>query len=117
MDNAVSGQSLHPVESELTGLDEIRVALKGVEELRREGIDARVEILDCDDSSSLRSVLRSFKDLQEFITERYSRMLVTGVDSAIPLDDFERLVAGTTTRLLEDTQRIRGRVRIGQLST
>ena len=112
MDNAVSGQSLHLVESELTGLDEIRVALKGVEELRREGIDARVEILPSENGSGLGIPLRSFKDLQEFITERYSRMLVTGVDSAIPLDDFERLVAETTTRLLEDTQRIRGRVRI-----
>ena len=113
MDNAVSGQSLHLVESELTGLDEIRVALKGVEELRREGVDARVEILPGEDGSGLGIPLRSFKDLQEFITERYSRMLVTGADSAIPLDDFEKLVADTTTRLLEDTQRIRGRVLVG----
>ena len=112
MDNVVLDQSLHLAVSELTGLDEIRVALKGVEELRREGIDARVEILDSEDDSSLRIPLRSFKDLQEFITQRYSRMLVTGVNSAIPLDDFERLVAETTTRLLEDTQRIRGVVRV-----
>ena len=113
MENVVLDQSLHLAESELTGLDEIRVALKGVEELRREGIDARVEILDSEEDSRPGVPLRSFKDLQEFITQRYSRMLVTGVDSAIPLDDFERLVAETTTRLLDDTKRVRAVVRVG----
>jgi hypothetical protein len=98
--------------AELIGLDEIRVALREVEELRLKGINARVEILDGEDDLSLRIHLTSFKELQEFITHRYSRMLVDGVDSAIPLDDFERLVSETTTRLLDDTQRIRGRVRI-----
>lgn len=113
MDDVVLDQNLHLTESELAGLDEIRVALKGVEELRREGIDARVEILSSGEDSSPEAFLRSFRDLQEFITERYSRMLVTGVDSAIPLDDFERLVADTTTRLLADTKRIRAIVRVG----
>ena len=105
-------QSSKLIESELTGLDEIRVALKGVEEMRQKGIDARIEILEDMDGSNLQISLRSFKELQEFITHRYSRMLVDGVNTAIPLDDFERLVAETTTHLLEDTERIRARVRI-----
>jgi hypothetical protein len=108
----VPHQSSYLAEAELIGLDAIRVALKGVEELRKEGIDARVEILDGEDDSVLRVSLRSFKELQEFITNRYSRMLVDGVTTAIPLDDFERLVNATTTHLLEDTQRMRGRVKI-----
>lgn len=99
-------------EAELTGLDEIRVALKDVEELRQKGIDARVEIIESEDDSGLRVSLRSFRELQEFITRRYSKMLTDGVNSAIPLDDFERLVTETRIHLLEDTQRIRGRVMI-----
>jgi hypothetical protein len=111
-DDTVQKQIAKLVNSELVGLDEIRVALKGVEELRQNGIDARVEILDDVNDSVLQVTLRSFKELQEFITQRYSRMLVDGVNTAIPLDDFERLVTETTTHLLEDTERIRGRVRI-----
>jgi hypothetical protein len=107
----VPQQSSNLVDPELTGLDAIRVALKGVEEMRQKGIDARIEILDGDRSIPQVS-LRSFKELQEFITNRYSRMLVDGVNTAIPLDDFERLVAETTTHLLEDTERIRAQVKI-----
>ncbi|MFW9957610.1 MAG: hypothetical protein ACFFCT_06030 [Candidatus Odinarchaeota archaeon] len=105
-------QDLYLTKAELIGLDEIRVALKEVEKLRQNGIDARVEILDCDDDSSLRVTLRSFSELQEFITQRYSRMLTDGITSAIPLDDFEQLVSETRIRLLDDTQRIRGRMMI-----
>jgi len=109
----VPNQDLYLTKAELTGLDEIRVALKEVEKLRQNGIDARVEILDCDDDSNLRATLRSFRELQEFITQRYSRMLTDGITSAIPLDDFEQLVSETRIRLLDDTQKIRGCVRIG----
>jgi hypothetical protein len=109
----VPQQSSKLLESELTGLDEIRVALKHVEELRLDGIDARVEVLDGEENSHLKVTLRSFKELQEYITRRYSRLLVNAVDSAIPLDDFERLVTETRVRLLDDTKRIRAHVRIG----
>jgi len=112
-DDIVPHQSSYLKEAVLTGLDEIRVALKEVEKLRQNGIDARVEILDYDDNSSPRVTLRSFRELQEFITQRYSRMLTDGITSAIPLDDFEQLVSETRIRLLDDTQRIRGCVRIG----
>lgn len=111
-DDIVPHQSSYLREAELTGLDEIRVALKEIEELRLKGIDARVEILDDKDGSGPYVTLKSFRELQEFITQRYSRMLTEGVNSAIPLDDFERLVAETRTHLLEDTQRIRGRMLI-----
>lgn len=104
-------QSSKIMESELTGLDEIRVALKRVEELRLEGIDARIEVLIDEESSHLTVTLRSFKDLQEYITRRYSRLLVNAVDSAIPLDDFEKLVTETRVRLLDDTRVIRAHVR------
>ena len=95
---------------ELTGWEEIRKALEEVEELRKQGFDARVEIVDCRDSSGLRVTLRSFKELQEYITHRFSRMLMTGINSAVPLDDFERIVAETSTNLLEDSDNIRGRI-------
>jgi hypothetical protein len=111
-DDTVPYQNSYLREAELKGLDEIRVALKEVEELRLKGINARIEILDGEDESALRIHLRSFRELQEFITYRYSRMLVDGVNTAIPLDDFERLVSETTTRLLDDTKNIRGRVNI-----
>ena len=106
-------QDLYLTEGELTGLDEIRVALKEIEIIRQNGINARIEILDCDDNSSPRVTLRSFRELQEFITQRYSRMLTDGITSAIPLDDFEQLVSETRIRLLDDTEKIRGCVRIG----
>jgi hypothetical protein len=101
------------MESELIGLDEIRVALKRVEELRLEGIDAWIEVLVDEENSHLKVTLRSFKDLQEYITHRYSRLLVNAVDSAIPLDDFEKLVTETRVRLLNDTKSIRAHVRSG----
>jgi hypothetical protein len=99
------------MESELTGLDEIRVALKRVEELKLEGIDARIEVLVDEESSHPKVTLQSFKDLQEYITHRYSRLLVNAVDSAIPLDDFEKLVTETRVRLLNDIRSIRAHVR------
>jgi len=111
-DDIVPHQSSYLKEAVLTGLDEIRIALKEVEELKRKGIDARVEILDDENGLGICATLRSFRELQEFITQRYSRMLTEGVNSAIPLDDFERLVAETRTHLLEDTHRIRGRIQI-----
>ena len=97
-------------ELELSGWEEIRQALEEVEELRKQGLDARVEITDCRDSTRLRVTLRSFKELQEYISHRFSRMLMTGITSAIPLDDFERIVTETSTDLLKDSDNIRGRI-------
>lgn len=102
-------QSTNLTELELSGWDEIRKALVEVEELRKNGLDARVEVVDCRDPTGVRVTLRSFKELQEFISYRFSRMLVTGFTSTVPLDDFERLVAETSTNLLDDSENIRGR--------
>lgn len=103
-------QSTELNELGLSGWEEIRKALEEVEELRKQGFDARVELVDCRDSSGLRVTLRSFKELQEYISYRFSRMLMTGINSAIPLDDFERLVTETSTNLLKDSENIRGRI-------
>ena len=103
-------QSADLTELGLSGWEEIRNALEEVEELRKQGFDARLEIVDCRDSSGLRVTLRSFKELQEYISHRFSRMLMTGINSTIPLDDFERLVAETSTNLLKDSENIRGRI-------
>ncbi|MHA1135174.1 MAG: hypothetical protein ACTSSE_01665 [Candidatus Thorarchaeota archaeon] len=102
-------QSANLAELELSGWDEIRKALEEVEELRKQGFDARVEVEDSGNSSGLRVTLRSFKELREYISYRFSKMLMTGISSAIPLDDFERLVSETTTNLLEDSDTVRGR--------
>ena len=104
-------QSTDLAELELSGWDEIRKALEDVEDLRRKGVDARVEVVDCRDPSGLRIVLRSFKELQEYISHRFSRMLLNGITSSIPLDDFEQLVAETSTHLLQESHNIRGRIR------
>ncbi|MGY5873499.1 MAG: hypothetical protein RTV72_14725 [Candidatus Thorarchaeota archaeon] len=102
-------QSADLTDLELSGWEEIRKALEEVEELRKQGLDARVEVVDGKDPSGLRVTLRSFKELQEYISHRFSKMLMTGISSAIPLDDFERLVAETSTSLLDDSESIRGR--------
>lgn len=101
-------QSSELTDLELSGWEEIRKALEEVEELRKQGLDARVEIVDSRDSSGLRVTIRSFKELQEFISHRFSRMLMTGISSSIPLDDFERIVAETSTSILKDSDNIRG---------
>ena len=103
-------QSADLTELELSGWEEIRKALEEVEDLRKQGLDARVEIVDCRDSSGLRVTIRSFKELQEYISHRFSRLLMTGISSSIPLDDFERIVAETSTSILKDSDNIRGRL-------
>ena len=103
-------QSADLTELELSGWEEIRKALEEVERLRMQGFDARVEIVDSSDSSGLRVTLRSFKELQEYISYRFSRMLMTGINSSVPLDDFERIVAETSTSILNDSDNIRGRL-------
>jgi len=108
-DDIMPKQSANLAELELSGWDEIRKALEEVEELRKQGFDARVEVEDSGNSSGLRVTLRSFKELREYISYRFSKMLMTGISSAIPLDDFERLVSETTTNLLEDSDTVRGR--------
>jgi len=106
----VPKQSADLSELELSGWEEIRKALEEVEELRKQGLDARVEIVDSSDSFGLRMTLRSFKELQEYISHRFSKMLMTGINSAIPLDDFEQIVADTSTNLLKNSVNIRGRI-------
>lgn len=102
-------QSTELAELELSGWAEIRKALEEVEELRKNGRNAHVEVVDCSDPTGVRVTLRSFKELQEYISYRFSRMLMTGITSSIPLDDFERLVAETSTNILCDSDNIRGR--------
>ncbi len=103
-------QSTDIVDLELSGWEEIRKALEEVEELQKQGLDARVEIVDCSDSSRIRVTLRSFRELQEYISQRFSKLLMSEVSSPIPLDDFERIVAETSTNLLKDSDNIRGRL-------
>jgi hypothetical protein len=106
----VPKQTADLTEMELSGWEDIRKALEEVEKLRKQGLDARVEIVDSRDPSGIRVTLRSFKELQEYISHRFSRMLMTGITSSIPLDDFERIVSETSTSLLEDSENIRGRI-------
>lgn len=103
-------QSTDTVNLELSGWEQIRKALEEVEELRKEGFDARVEIIDCRDPSHLRVTLRSFKELRDYISHKFSKILMSEISSAIPLDDFERIVTETSTSLLKDSDNIRGRL-------
>lgn len=81
-----------------------------VEDLRKRGIDAKIEAIDQDCSSCSRVTLRSFEELQEFISFRFSNMLVNGITTSIPLDDFERLVSEVSTHLLDESHTIIGRI-------
>lgn len=97
-------------EYELCGWEEIREAMEYVEELRGKSIDARIEVMDEDCNSCTRVILHSFDELQEFISYRFSRLLVSGITTSIPLDDFERLITEVSTRLLGDSRRVIGRL-------
>jgi len=106
----VTKQSTDLADLELMGLEEIRKALEEVESLRKQGFDARLELVECMDTTNLRVTLCSFKELQEYISHRFSRMLMSEITSAIPLDDFERIVSETSTNILKDSNNLRGRV-------
>lgn len=95
---------------ELVGFEAIRSAIVYIEDLRRKGTNAHIEVFSLDTNSGEYVTISSFEELQEYISHCFSRMLLDDVHSAIPLDDFERLVIDTTTHLLQDTDRIHGRI-------
>ncbi len=106
----LSSQRIKTTEHELVGLDEIRKAMAEVEDLRRNGINARIEVEDKIGKSSIKVLLYSSDELQVFISHRFSRMLVNGITTSIPLDDFERIVSEVSTRLVDDSNSITGRL-------
>jgi hypothetical protein len=106
----VPKQSADLSKLELSGWEEIRKALEEVEELRKQGLDARIEIIDTNDDSGLCMTLRSFRDLQQYLSHRLGKMLMASINSPIPLDDFERLVSETSASFFEESGSIRGKL-------
>ena len=84
--------------------------MEQVEELRRKGTDAKIEVEFKNSNQSEKRLLHSVEELQEFISYLFSRMLVNGITASISLDDFEQIVSELSTRLLDDTQNITGRL-------
>jgi len=103
-------QRIEIIEQKLTGLAEIRKTMEQVEELRRKGTDAKIEVEFKNSNQSEKRLLHSVEELQEFISYLFSRMLVNGITASISLDDFEQIVSELSTRLLDDTQNITGRL-------
>jgi len=99
-------------EQTLHGWEKIREAMSQVEELRARGIDARIELSDEDSEHQASVPLYSFDDLREYVSRRFSRMLVNAISSSIPLDDFEQLVSETSTILFVNPSGIAGRLLI-----
>ncbi len=97
-------------EHNLLGLIEIRKAMEYVEELRRKGIDAKIEVEDKKSDQSRIIILHSFNELQEFISQLFTRMLVDGISSSVPLDDFEQIVSEVSTSLVDESKDITGKV-------
>ena len=98
------------IEQKLTGLAEIRQAMDQLEDLRGRGIDAKIEIDDMSSNRCEKILLYSLDDLQKFVSHLFSRLLANEISTSIPLDDFERLVSEITTKLLDDTHTITGRL-------
>ncbi|TFG26474.1 hypothetical protein EU527_19690 [Candidatus Thorarchaeota archaeon] len=97
-------------EQTLHGWEEIREAMSQVEELRARGIDARIELSDENSEHHTSAPLYSFNDLREYVSRRFSRMLVDAISSSIPLDDFEQLVSESSTILFGNHSGIAGRL-------
>ena len=98
------------LEQKLTGLAEICQAVEQVEELRGKGIDAKIEVEFKNSDQSEKRLLHSVDELQEFINHLFSRMLVYGISTSIPLDDFEQAVSTVSISLLDESQNITGRL-------
>ena len=109
----MSHQKTDLVEHALCGWQEIREALIQVEELRSKGVNAKIELVDESLESSEKVLLYSFGDLQKLIVRKFSKMLVDGVTTPIPLDDFERLVSETSVNLFGESNHITGRLLLG----
>lgn len=66
-------------EEYLVGWNEIRVALRRVEKLRREGKDARVEVINSMGNTTLRVTLRSERELEEYFNSHLRRLILNGL--------------------------------------
>lgn len=106
----MSHQKSDLMDHELSGWNEIRDAMIQVEELRGQGIDAKLEITDKNCESCARTILHSFTELQQYISTKLSQLLVNGITTSIPLDDFERLVSEMSSSLLDESYNITGKL-------
>jgi hypothetical protein len=66
-------------EEYLVGWNEIRVALRSVEKLRRKGNDARVEVINSMGNTTLRVTLRSERELEEYFNSHLRRLILNGL--------------------------------------
>ncbi len=66
-------------EHHLSGWKEVRVALEQVEKIRQTGQDARVEVIDAVANATLRIMLRSTKELDEYFNSHLRRLILDGL--------------------------------------
>jgi hypothetical protein len=80
-------KELHPMfqrtanvdEEYLVGWNEIRVALRSIEKLRRKGKNARVEIINSMGNTTLRVTLRSENELEDYFNSHLRRLILNGL--------------------------------------
>ncbi len=65
---------------DLSGWDQVRVALQRVEEARRSGQDAKVEITNSNDGTTLRITLRSIEELEQYFNSHLRCLVLQGAD-------------------------------------
>ena len=69
-------QEMKNLDEYLVGWEEIRQALKEVEKRRKQGQDAKVEIINSAANTTLRITLRSIKELDEYFKSHLRRLIL-----------------------------------------
>jgi hypothetical protein len=60
----------------LSGWEELRIALDKVEEIRQTGKDARLEVINSVENTTLRITLRSKKELDDYLNSHLRRLIL-----------------------------------------
>jgi hypothetical protein len=63
-------------EQVLSGWEELRIALDKVEEIRQTGKDARLEVINSIENTTLRITLRSKIELDEYLNSHLRRLIL-----------------------------------------
>lgn len=69
----------------LSGWEEIRSALERVEEFRKQGRDAKVEITNSNADTILRITLRSIDELEQYFRSNLRKLLLQGADKDLSI--------------------------------
>jgi hypothetical protein len=87
----------------LTVWEDIRNALAIVEELRKQQShsNARVEMYQLSENSSLKVTFKSVRELDEYLNSRFRRMPLEGAGDSLRIDNLERVSSEVYARFNE----------------